>query len=50
MVIRLSKVAWLNLEIYWSVCKKIEESFVLKKCCDWIIFSQVPQFEQLHCD
>ena len=38
-------------ECYWSVCKnKTWESFVLKKRCDWIIFFQMPQFEQSHCN
>ena len=31
-------------DFYGSVCKKPWESFVFKKCCDWIIFFQVPQF------
>ena len=50
MVFKFSRVAWLNLKFYWSLCKETWEAFVFKKCCDWIIFFQVPWFEYSHQD
>ena len=44
------QAVWVNMGLgLFTKKKKTSESFVFKKCCDWIIFFQVFLFQWLHC-